>query len=95
MFTYKKRLQRRLMFFAERHPENCRFKSQNNEGRMTFEIDKGRLSIHMTAQYTEESRKVFCECAKKHGLNEQGTAKTLVGLRESVQKYSGLIAHML
>ena len=53
MFTYNKRLQRRLMSFAECHPENFRFKSQNNEGGMTFEIDKGRLSIHLIAQYTE------------------------------------------
>lgn len=53
MFTYNKRLQRRLMSFAEWHPENFRFKSQNNEGGMTFEIDKGRLSIHLIAQYTE------------------------------------------
>ena len=52
VFTYNKRLQRRLMSFAEWH---------------------------------HNIRKVFCECAKKHGLNEQGTVKTLVGLRESVQ----------
>ena len=71
VFTYNKRLQRRLMIFTEQHPENCRFKSQNNEGGMTFEIDKGRLSIRITAPYTEERRKASREYAKNQGLNGQ------------------------
>lgn len=54
VFTYNKGLQRRFMSFAEKYPENCRFKSQNNEGGMTFEIDKGRLSIRLTAPYSED-----------------------------------------
>ena len=68
MFTYNKRLQRRLSLFAEQHPENCRFKSQNNEGGMTFEIDKGRLSIRLTAPYTEERRKASRGYVKSRGL---------------------------
>lgn len=31
VFTYNKKLQRKLKKFAEQYPENCRFKSQNNE----------------------------------------------------------------
>lgn len=69
VFTYNKRLQRRLMIFAEQHPENCRFESQNNEGGMTFEIDKGRLSIRLTAPYTEERRNASREYAKNQGFN--------------------------
>lgn len=69
VFTYNKRLQRRLMIFAEQHPENCRFESQNNEGGMTFEIDKGRLSIRLTAPYTEKRRKASREYAKNQGFN--------------------------
>ena len=56
------------MIFAEQHPENCRFESQNNEGGMTFEIDKGRLSIRLTAPYTEERRKASREYAKNQGF---------------------------
>ena len=56
VFTYNKGLQRRLKTFTEQHLENCRFKSQNNEGGMTFEIDKGRLSVRITAPYTDERR---------------------------------------
>ena len=32
VFTYNKGLQRRFMSFAEQYPDNCRLKSQNNEG---------------------------------------------------------------
>lgn len=71
VFTYNKRLQRRLMIFAEHYPENCRFESQNNEGGIAFEIDKGRLSIRLTAPYTEDRRKTSRERAKKHELNGQ------------------------
>lgn len=70
VFTYNKGLQRRLMTFTEQHPENCRFKSQNNEGGMTFEIDKGRLSIRLTAPYTDERRKASSEYGKKYGLKQ-------------------------
>lgn len=69
VFTYNKGLQRRLVTFAERHPANCQFKSQNNEGGMTFEIDKGRLSVRLTAPYTAERRKAPSEYAKKYGVN--------------------------
>ena len=58
-----------FMSFAEQYPENCRFKSQNNEGGMTFEIDKGRLSVRLTAPYSEERRKASSDYAKKHGMN--------------------------
>ena len=75
VFTYNKGLQRRLQFFAEQHPENCRFKSRNNEGGVTYEVDKGRLSIRLTAPYTEERRKAARAYGKKHGLN--GSKKTL------------------
>lgn len=78
VFTYNKRLQRRLMSFVEQYPENCRLKSQNNEGGMTFEMDKGRLSIRLTAPYTEERRKASSEHAKKYGVNHiQSRIKTI------------------
>lgn len=68
VFTYNKGLQRRFMSFAEQYPENCQFKSQNNEGGMAFEIDKGRMSVRLTAPYSEERKKTAQEYGKKYGL---------------------------
>ena len=71
VFTYSKGLQRKFMFFSEQYPENCRFKGRNNEGGMTFEIDKARLSIRLSAPYSEERRKASSEYAKKYGFNNK------------------------
>ncbi|MFR3637778.1 molecular chaperone [Blautia obeum] len=79
VFTYNKGLQRRFISFAEQYPENCRFKSQNNEGGMTFEIEKGRLSVRLTAPYSEERRKASSEYAKKYRLNHTGKGKLYQG----------------
>lgn len=68
VFTYNKGLQHRLQSFAEKYPENCRFKSRNNEGGETYEIDKGRLSIRLTAPYSEERRREASERVKENGI---------------------------
>ena len=65
VFTYNKGLQHRLQSFAEKYPETCRFKSRNNEGGETYEINKGRLSIRLTAPYSEDRRKASSERAKE------------------------------
>ena len=69
VFTYNRTLQRRLNTFAKGHPENCRIKSRNSEGGVTYEVDKGRLSIRLTAPYSEERKKAAQAYGKKHGLN--------------------------
>ena len=66
VFTYNKGLQHRLQSFAEKYPENCQFKSRNNEGGETYEIDKWRLSIRLTAPYSEERKKASRERAKEN-----------------------------
>ena len=64
VFTYNKGLQHRLQSFVEKYPENCRFKSRNNEGGETYEIDKGRMSIRLTAPHSEDRRKASSERTK-------------------------------
>lgn len=71
VFTYNKGLQRRFISFAEQYPENCRFKSQNNEGGMTFEIEKGRLSVRLTAPYSKERIYEAKKYGKTHGFNSK------------------------
>ena len=68
VFTYNKGLQHRLQSFAEKYPENCQFKSRNNEGGETYEIDKGRLSIRLTAPYNVDRRKKISEKAIQTGF---------------------------
>lgn len=67
--THNTDLKRRLSEFAEKHPQCCHQTDDDEQGGLTFEIEKGRLSFRLTAPYTEERRKTASEWAKKKGLN--------------------------
>ena len=64
--THNTDLKKRLTAFAKKHPECCRQIDDDEQGRLTFEIEKGRLSFRLTAPYSEKRRQAACEWAKKH-----------------------------
>ena len=65
VFTYNPALKRRLYDFAKKYPAVCRLESEDRKyGSQSYVIDKGRLSIRLTAPYSEERRKVASKCAK-------------------------------
>jgi len=45
--------------------------SLNEQGGLTFEIEKGRLSFRLTAPYSEERRKAASEQAKQNGVHKK------------------------
>lgn len=66
--THNTDLKKRLMTFAAKYPQCCRQTDDDEQGGLTFEIEKGRLSFRLTAPYSEERRRVASEWAKKNGL---------------------------
>ena len=56
--THNTALKKRLLAFAEKHPELCRLTDDDGLGYLSFEIDKDRFSIRLTAPYTEERRQL-------------------------------------
>ena len=56
--THNTALKKRLLAFAEKHPELCRLTDDDELGYLSFEIDKDRFSIRLTALYTEERRQL-------------------------------------
>ena len=68
VFTYNTALKKKLLAFSKEHPESCRPVCHNNEGGETYEVEKGRLSIRLTAPYSEERKKAASANAKKHGM---------------------------
>ena len=42
----------------------------DEQGGLTFEIEKGRLSFRLTAPYSEERRRGASEWAKKNGISK-------------------------
>ena len=64
--THNTDLKKRLSLFAESYPECCRLIDDDEQGGLTFEVEKGRLSFRLTAPYSEERRKAASEWAKKN-----------------------------
>ncbi|MBQ8409026.1 MAG: hypothetical protein IJY39_09205 [Clostridia bacterium] len=54
--THNTALKKRLIAFAAKFPNLCRLTDDDELGYLSFEIDKERFSIRLTAPYTEERR---------------------------------------
>lgn len=67
--THNTDLKNRLTAFAEQYPDLCRMTEDDADiGCKSFEIDKHRFSIRLTAPYTEERRRKASEYAKQNGF---------------------------
>ena len=69
--THNTDLKKRLMAFAAKYPQCCRQTDDDEQGELTFEIEKGRLSFRLTAPYSEERRRGASEWAKKNGVHKK------------------------
>ena len=78
--THNTDLKKRLMAFAAKHPQCCRQTDDDEQGGLTFEIEKGRLSFRLTAPYSEERRRVASERAQTNGINGE-VKKSVQSLR--------------
>ena len=56
--THNTALKKRLLAFAGEFPSLCRLTDDDELGYLSFEIDKERFSIRLTAPYTEERRQL-------------------------------------
>ena len=65
--THNTDLKKRMSAFAAKYPECCHQIDDNEQGGLTFEIEKGRLSFRLTAPYSEERKQAASEWAKKNG----------------------------
>ena len=54
--THNTALKKRLIAFAEEFPDLCQLTDDDELGYLSFEIDKDRFSIRLTAPYTEERK---------------------------------------
>ena len=65
-------LKKRLTAFAAKYPQCCRQTDDDEQGGLTFEIEKGRLSFRLTVPYSAERRRAASEAAKKNSVNGMG-----------------------
>lgn len=71
VFTHDTKLKKRLLEYAAKFPELCQQTDDDERGGLRFEIDKSRISIRLTAPYSEDRRKAASELAKKQGIQGQ------------------------
>ena len=66
--THNTDLKKRLTAFAKEYPQCCRQIDDDEQGGLTFEIEKGRFSFRLTAPYSEERKQAASEWAKQNGI---------------------------
>lgn len=72
VYTHDTNLKKRLRKYAAKYPELCQLTEDDGQGGLRFEIDKSRISIRLTAPYSEDRRKAASELAKQRGIHAKG-----------------------
>ena len=71
VYTFNSALKRRLSEFAKKYPDLCYLESEDKKvGYQSYIIDKARLSIRITAPYSEERRRAAHDRAVRTGFNQ-------------------------
>ena len=65
VYTHDTKLKKRLLEYAAKFPELCQQTDDDEHGGLRFEIDKRRISIRLTAPYSQERRAAASKFAKK------------------------------
>ena len=68
VYTHDTKLKKRLLKYAAKFPELCQQTDDDEHGGLRFEIDKSRISIRLTAPYSEARRKAASDLARKYGF---------------------------
>ena len=68
-------LKNRLATFAEEYPSECRLIDDDENGRQTYEIRKGRFGFKLTPPYSQERKQAASRLAKNNIENLRRTTK--------------------
>ena len=68
VYTHDTNLKKRLLEYVAKFPELCQQTDDDEQGGLRFEIDKSRISIRLTAPYSQERRNAASKYAKQHGF---------------------------
>ena len=71
VYTHDTKLKKRLLEYAAKFPELCQQTDDDEQGGLRFEIDKSRISIRLTAPYTDDRRKAASKLAKENGIHNK------------------------
>ena len=66
IYTHDTKLKKRLQAYAKKYPKLCKLIEDDKQGGLRFTIDKKRMSIRLTAPYSEERRAAACVIGKEN-----------------------------
>ena len=69
--THDTALMKRLFTYAAKYPELCKQTDDDGQGGLWFEIGKSRVSIRLTAPYSESRKQKLAREAKKENLRKE------------------------
>ena len=72
VYTHDTKLKKRLLAYAAKFPGLCQQTDDDEQGGLRFEIDKSRISIRLTAPYSEEHRKAASTRGKVMSISNWG-----------------------
>ena len=67
VYTHDTKLKRRLLEYAAKFPELCQLTEDDEQGGLRFDIAKERISIRLTAPYSDERKSNARKWAKENG----------------------------
>ena len=82
-------LKKRLTAFAAKHPQCCRQTDDDEQGGLTFEIEKGRLSFRLTAPYIRPAQEKESEKQLEDAMHEKPLLIMLLGAKQEISRLLG------
>ena len=71
IYTHDTGLKKRLLDYAAKYPELCKQTDDDDQGGLRFEIDKSRVSIRLTAPYSDSRKEKLARDARKENLRKE------------------------
>ena len=87
--THNTDLKKRLTVFAVKYPECCRQIDEDEQGGLTFEIEKGRLSFRLTALYIRPAQEKESEKQLEDAMHEKPFLIMLLGAKQETSRLLG------
>lgn len=69
--THDTALKKRLLAYAAKYPELCQLTDDDEQGGLRFDIDKRRISIRLTAPYSDSRKELLSKGAKTDNLRKE------------------------
>ena len=69
--THDTALKKRLLAYAAKYPELCKQTDDDDQGGLRFEINRSRISIRLTAPYSDSRKEKLAREAKKENLRKE------------------------